>query len=310
MMKSKANLTKDILTADEVAKYLQIKKRTLYNKIRNGEIPARRLGKKWLFEKENLLKWFSQKESIPEEKSEFETISISQTLEPLKMALNAILQGAFDAGIERIYKGRRNNEALEKRIEELIVKAKGEVLLCGISLREYFRGDRRFNDIIWEKLENNIDFKVKVLMLDPFSDAGKARVVAEEGTRFAQEPEFKESVLYVDVRNSTNTILRLQEEKRNSKKNNFDIEARFYGCAPMSYFIITANAMIIEPYHMGRENPQSAKRGCIGELVPLLEMVPSSPYYHIMRDHFHHIFYKKNPYISVKDIKEIKTLMG
>jgi len=46
-----------LLTADEAAKFLGVHRTTLYEQARNGEIPCRRAGRRFLFVKERLTVW-------------------------------------------------------------------------------------------------------------------------------------------------------------------------------------------------------------------------------------------------------------
>ena len=50
----------DIMTLEEVAKYLKLKPQTIYTWSQNGKIPAAKLGKEWRFNKSVIDKWFNQ----------------------------------------------------------------------------------------------------------------------------------------------------------------------------------------------------------------------------------------------------------
>jgi excisionase family DNA binding protein len=49
----------DIMTLEEVAKYLKLKPQTIYNWAQDGKIPAAKLGKEWRFKKSFIDKWFN-----------------------------------------------------------------------------------------------------------------------------------------------------------------------------------------------------------------------------------------------------------
>ena len=59
----------DIMTLEEVAKYLKLKPQTIYTWSQNGKIPAAKLGKEWRFKKSVIDKWFNQ--HIDQKFSEF-----------------------------------------------------------------------------------------------------------------------------------------------------------------------------------------------------------------------------------------------
>jgi len=50
----------EIMTIEEVARYLKLKPQTIYTWAQNGKIPAAKLGKEWRFKKSVIDKWFNQ----------------------------------------------------------------------------------------------------------------------------------------------------------------------------------------------------------------------------------------------------------
>ena len=50
----------EIMTLEEVAKYLKLKPQTIYTWAQNNKIPAAKLGKEWRFKKSVIDKWFDQ----------------------------------------------------------------------------------------------------------------------------------------------------------------------------------------------------------------------------------------------------------
>jgi len=51
----------DILTIDEVAKYLRVSERTVYDWAQKGEIPSGKIGTVWRFKKADLEKWVNER---------------------------------------------------------------------------------------------------------------------------------------------------------------------------------------------------------------------------------------------------------
>lgn len=49
----------EIMTLEEVAKYLKLKPQTIYTWAQSGKIPAAKLGKEWRFRKSVIDKWFN-----------------------------------------------------------------------------------------------------------------------------------------------------------------------------------------------------------------------------------------------------------
>ena len=50
-------MTDDILTIEEVAKYLRVSERTVYDWAQKGEIPSGKIGTVWRFKKSEIEKW-------------------------------------------------------------------------------------------------------------------------------------------------------------------------------------------------------------------------------------------------------------
>jgi len=50
----------DIMTLEEVAKYLKVRPQTIYTWAQDGRIPAAKLGKEWRFRKTVIDRWFNE----------------------------------------------------------------------------------------------------------------------------------------------------------------------------------------------------------------------------------------------------------
>ena len=54
----------DILTIDELSKYLKIAKSTVYKLCQEGKIPGQKVGRHWRFHKEVIDGWFKEKRVV------------------------------------------------------------------------------------------------------------------------------------------------------------------------------------------------------------------------------------------------------
>ena len=52
-----------VLTVDELSDYLKIPKSTIYKLVREGKIPAQKIGRHWRFRKEAIDHWLENKQS-------------------------------------------------------------------------------------------------------------------------------------------------------------------------------------------------------------------------------------------------------
>ncbi len=50
----------DIMTVSETAEYLRIGKTTLYKMVRDGKIPAFKIGNQWRFRRDDIEKWLEE----------------------------------------------------------------------------------------------------------------------------------------------------------------------------------------------------------------------------------------------------------
>ncbi len=64
------NVEDDILTIEEVAKYLRVSERTVYDWAQKGEIPSGKIGTVWRFKKSEIEKWVNERLSSNQKKEE------------------------------------------------------------------------------------------------------------------------------------------------------------------------------------------------------------------------------------------------
>ncbi|MCR4733465.1 MAG: PTS sugar transporter subunit IIA [Treponema sp.] len=72
----------DILTIEEVAKYLRVSDRTVYDWAQKGEIPAGKIGTVWRFKKSEIEHWVNDRLSSDRNKTSEEEIQIRNILSP------------------------------------------------------------------------------------------------------------------------------------------------------------------------------------------------------------------------------------
>ncbi len=54
----------DVFSIDELADYLKIPKSTLYKLVREGKIPAQKVGRHWRFHKETIDAWLGNRNEV------------------------------------------------------------------------------------------------------------------------------------------------------------------------------------------------------------------------------------------------------
>ncbi|MDR2478079.1 MAG: PTS sugar transporter subunit IIA [Treponema sp.] len=71
-----------ILTIEEIAKYLRVSERTVYDWAQKGEIPAGKIGTVWRFKKSEIEKWVSDRLSVNRLNPQLNSIQINTILSP------------------------------------------------------------------------------------------------------------------------------------------------------------------------------------------------------------------------------------
>jgi PTS system nitrogen regulatory IIA component len=72
----------NILTIEEVAKYLRVSERTVYDWAQRGEIPSGKIGTVWRFKKSEIEHWVNERISGNRLDSQFNTVQVQSILSP------------------------------------------------------------------------------------------------------------------------------------------------------------------------------------------------------------------------------------
>jgi PTS system nitrogen regulatory IIA component len=72
----------DILTLEEVAKYLRVSERTVYDWAQKGEIPAGKIGTVWRFKKSDIEKWVNDRLSVNRLTPQLNSVPVDTIISP------------------------------------------------------------------------------------------------------------------------------------------------------------------------------------------------------------------------------------
>jgi len=122
----------DILTIEEVARYLRVSDRTVYDWAQKGEIPAGKIGTVWRFKKSEVENWVNAKLSSESQKQKEEMIQVKNIISPDRIVFinqstkhDALVQLAdVLATAPQVKNGQELTEEMLKR-EELMSTAIG-----------------------------------------------------------------------------------------------------------------------------------------------------------------------------------------
>jgi excisionase family DNA binding protein len=110
-------------TVEELAKYLKIKPDTIYKKVRNGELPAIKLGKLVRFPKELIDEWIIQqaKKTAEEFKNAKDKVEqkVEETYKKVENEVNSFVERAQSKAEETIDELKKSQENFTKRLKDV-----------------------------------------------------------------------------------------------------------------------------------------------------------------------------------------------
>ena len=72
----------DILTIEEVARYLRVSERTVYDWAQKGEIPSGKIGTVWRFKKSEIERWVNERLSSGRPQTNFTAVQVQNIISP------------------------------------------------------------------------------------------------------------------------------------------------------------------------------------------------------------------------------------
>lgn len=224
-----------------------------------------------------------------------------------------VVSEAKKCGVVHIFECRWKDQNYKK---ELIKQLKStdkpeEVLIMSNSLRDFFGPghDKGYLSAILEMLRKGI--KVRILLLDPISEAAKARTIVEEKEKVMKDGYIK-SALFTEINYVANwldsppTVL----DKDIKERIKSQIEVRFFPYDPTTHIIRTDKFTFVEQYHRGGDNTireELEKEGipfidCFGGFVPVLMVDNSGFFANLLKSHFNNIWFSQD--VEERDLRK------
>lgn len=109
----------ELLTLEEVADFLRVSERTVYDWANKGEIPCGKLGTNWRFKRADVEKWVDSKLSQPKQPVRTEAITLRDILTPERVCVLDVerKEDALNALVDRLSTAREVKDADELRRE-------------------------------------------------------------------------------------------------------------------------------------------------------------------------------------------------
>lgn len=304
----------------EVADRLNVSEKTVYKWLKQGLIPASRIGTTWIVTEESLQALLNPSSGTPASTpsklarqvtaatgagpvlSGSDSYSLNrEQLGSTVSHLSQMMSTAVDQGISGILGPRRQDPATPAAIANALESAEGEVLLQGVGLREFF-SDRDHAVILRRMAAEDHVVSVRALLVSPTGQFARARTVAQDGEQFADDALFRAGPLFSDSWRSLNVIASLKKASRESK--NFRLDVRFLDHWPSAYLVLTNRFAFVETYHFGRVD-NSLEQVTIEGLVPMLQISAGADYYSLLRNHFDYLWNGTNPFMPAQTLEEV-----
>jgi len=77
----------DIMTIEEVAEYLRVSERTVYDWAQKGEIPCGKLGTSWRFKRAEIERWVDERLGVRDRQAAEHSIAIREVLDPKRVVM-------------------------------------------------------------------------------------------------------------------------------------------------------------------------------------------------------------------------------
>lgn len=319
------------LKVHDVAARLNVSEKTVYKWLRQGLVPATRIGKTWIIAEESVDAMlrpgsvraaeagrvydsepraaYSAGPRRPERQAARQPDLLAESRrEALQSALsqfNRTLSGAVEHGIDGILGPRRLDPATPAAIAAALDAAEGEVLLQGIGLREFF-GDKDYTPLLRQMAADDRPVRVRALLVDPAGQFARARSVAEDGEQFVDDSRFRAGPLFGDSWRSLNVIASLRRAGEGARR--FSLDVRFIDHWPSVYLVMTRAAAFVETYHFGKQDPE-IDGSTIEGLVPMLQLNPGANYYRLLRNHFDYLWSGKNQLVPSLTLEHVAQEM-
>lgn len=209
-----------------------------------------------------------------------------------------VLPEAKKCKISHIFEKRRKDENFSK---ELImqfedVDPRKEVLLMSNSLRDFFGSNPKdgYLSAIYGMLRRNI--KIKILLLDPTTEAAQDRALVEEKKRVKKEG-YINSTLFTEIKDVARRLENPSiwvHDKELCRRIYDQIEVRFFPYDPTTHLVITDKFTFVEQYHRGGdeyirktlEKEGIALIDCFGGFVPIIMVENTARFAKLMKSHF------------------------
>jgi excisionase family DNA binding protein len=324
-VEEEAETMPNLITIREASEMLKLSQRTLYKLIAKGEIKPIRVGRSLRVDSESLIdRSIVTDLRYPGYESRGPTLGASSRIlanmgdeiKELESILNRqekVLEEASQlskVGIYAVHPPRRTGDTTPGAIKRAL-ESGTQINLGGVALRAFFFADGRYHYWLCEKLEKaktSKDMSVRAIMLYPLGKAAMARAFAEGGMKTAKKVDMAQPIKALKETNLFRDITRsIYAAEKLTNKFGDKLQVNFIDFHPTVFQVQTNETMFVEIYHLGMASidiPGMLIGGCVGEQVPILQVMRGSNLYTLLDASFNHVWSGENPFLGLRTLKE------
>ena len=161
-----------------------------------------------------------------------------------------VMKGSFDvindcqtSDIVRIFENRRDSDDFNRYLAKHF---KGEnIFMMGTTLKDFFKWGAPYNGLFMDALNSNDTKSIKILLLDPISDAALDAAAIDHGEEYGNEDKYKDSGLYTDLKDVTKFLYELSADHRNK------LDIKYTERLPHTFMLKVESFSFIEYYDLG-----------------------------------------------------------
>lgn len=223
-----------------------------------------------------------------------------------------ILNTCNKVGIDSIFSSRKLDSRDLRAAIDAAVRNTTSMRMLGIAFKSFFDPSSESTDVTRQKI-NSPSTGIRVLLLNPDSDAATRRTLSEKGNALKSdigqsidnslvaviqerikrylrhEPKLKERITG-EIRDNNKG---LSDELTEEIKTAINLEVRIYDTEPSVFIMCFDNTLFTEQYHRGRPEEIVPLGSCIGKYMPVIQYRVRSIGYRFLECHFDAIWNQK-----------------
>lgn len=222
-----------------------------------------------------------------------------------------IIKACDESRIDGIFVSRlKDKKNLQDAIDQAARKTSKEIILLGIAFPSLFDHSESHTSYIEDKFQDP-SFNMRILLLNPNSDAAKRREKIERGHQtIKQISDTLDTHITGAVIERFKNLLSKNSELKNkiaqmcnnpSELNSIlsehnKIKLKLYQFDPITFLMGFDECVFTEQYHFGNPEGKVPAKSCIGKRIPVIQYNKDSDSYAFYKSHFEYVWQNSEEY--------------